>query len=73
VISVAETTVMSVAATVPKSTLVAPVKPVPLIVTVVPPLIGPLLGEIDVTVGRATVGAVTICCQVPGVPFTVQT
>ena len=36
-----ETTVKLVAATVPKSTLVAPVKPVPVMVTVVPPASGP--------------------------------
>src|SRR3984885_5188098 len=37
-----------------KSTLVAPVNPVPVIVTVFPPAIGPLFGEIDVIVGGST-------------------
>ena len=46
-----ETTVKLVAATVPKSTLVAPVKPVPVMVTVVPPPVGPDVGEMLVTVG----------------------
>ena len=45
VIWVSETTVKLVAATVPKSTLVAPVKPVPVMVTVVPPVVGPEVGE----------------------------
>ena len=53
VISVAETTVKLVAATVPKSTLVAPVKPVPVMVTVVPPAVVPEVGEIEVTAGTA--------------------
>jgi hypothetical protein len=35
----------------PKSTAVAPVKPVPVIVTLVPPAVGPLLGLTLVTVG----------------------
>ena len=53
-ISVAETTVKLVAATVPKTTLVAPVKLVPVMVTVVPPAGGPEVGETAVTVGVAT-------------------
>ena len=36
---------------VPKSTAVAPVKPVPVIVTGVPPATGPLVGLMPVTVG----------------------
>ena len=51
VISVDETTVKLVAATVPKTTLVAPVKLVPVMVTVVPPAVGPEVGEMAVTVG----------------------
>jgi hypothetical protein len=51
VISVSETKVKLVAATVPKLTLVAPVKPVPVTVTVVPPVVGPEVGEIEVMVG----------------------
>ena len=44
VIWVSELTVKLLAATVPKSTAVAPVKPVPVIVTVVPPAAGPPWG-----------------------------
>ena len=54
VIVVALTTVTPVAAVVPKSTAVAPVKPVPVIVTRVPPAAGPLFGLMPVTVGAAT-------------------
>lgn len=39
------------AAAVPKCTVVAPVKPVPVIVTVVPPSVEPLAGVKAVTVG----------------------
>jgi hypothetical protein len=52
VILVEEDTLTLVAGTVPKSTLVAPLKLVPLMVTVVPPAIGPLVGEIEVTAGN---------------------
>ena len=51
VIEVAELTVKPVAAVAPKFTAVAPVKLVPVIVTVVPPAVGPAVGEIEVTVG----------------------
>jgi len=51
VILVSDTTVKLVAATVPKTTLVAPVKPVPVMVTVVPPDAGPEAGATPVTVG----------------------
>ena len=54
VMVVSLTTVTSVAAVVPKSTAVAPVKPVPVIVTEVPPAVGPLFGLTPVTVGAAT-------------------
>jgi hypothetical protein len=54
VMEVAEFTVIPVAAAAPKVTAVAPVNPVPVIVTVVPPVVGPAVGEIDVTVGAAT-------------------
>ena len=40
----------------PKSTAVAPVKSVPVIVTEVPPAAGPLVGLRPVTVGRGDVG-----------------
>ncbi len=48
---VALTTVSVVPAVAPKSTLVAPVKPVPLTVTKVPPAACPLVGLTLVTVG----------------------
>ena len=51
VIVVSSTTVTPVAAVVPKFTAVAPVKPVPVIVTDVPPAAGPLVGLMPVTVG----------------------
>jgi hypothetical protein len=51
VIEVALTTVTLVAATPPMVTDVAPVKFVPVMVTAVPPTVGPVVGEIDVTLG----------------------
>ena len=51
VIVVALTTVKSVAGVVPKSTAVAPVKPVPVIVTKVPPAGEPEVGLKPETVG----------------------
>ncbi len=51
VISVAETTTTLVPAVDPKSTAVAPVKLVPVRVTEVPPVEGPLVGDTTVTVG----------------------
>jgi hypothetical protein len=60
VISVEETTLKLVAATAPKATLVAPEKPVPVTVTVVPPVVGPELGEIDVMVGVAVAPMTTL-------------
>ena len=54
VIDVEDTTVTEVAAAPPIVTAVAPVKPVPEMVTLVPPAIGPVLGEIALTVGAAT-------------------
>ena len=54
VIWVAELTVKVVAAVAPKITAVAPVNPVPVIVTVVPPDVGPDVGEIEVAAGAAT-------------------
>jgi hypothetical protein len=53
VISVLETTDM-LALTPPNSTAVAPVKPLPLMVTVSPPTAAPLAGETEVTCGDAT-------------------
>jgi hypothetical protein len=49
----AETTVKPVAAVAPKVTAVVVENPVPVIVTVVPPAPGPVVGEIEVTVGAA--------------------
>jgi hypothetical protein len=54
VIEVALLTVNEVALLLPNLTAVAPVKLVPVIVTLVPPEAGPLVGEIAVTVGAAT-------------------
>ena len=54
VIWVAESTVKLLASpALPNFTLVAPVNPVPLITTAVPPAIGPDAGEIEVTTGAA--------------------
>jgi hypothetical protein len=47
----AETTLKLVAATVPNLTVVAPVKPVPVMVTVVPPPTGPEVGDTPVNAG----------------------
>jgi hypothetical protein len=54
VIDVSETTVKLFAANEPNFTALAPVKPVPVTVTVVFPVVGPDVGEIDVTVGTTT-------------------
>jgi hypothetical protein len=54
VIVVALTTVKLAADTLPNLTALAPVKPVPVIVTLVPPAVGPLVGDTAVTVGAAT-------------------
>ncbi|MGY4359589.1 hypothetical protein ACVW0J_006082 [Bradyrhizobium sp. i1.7.7] len=53
VIWVAELTAKPVAAVAPNVTAVAPEKFVPVMTTVVPPVCGPDVGEIDVTVGGA--------------------
>ena len=62
VIVVALTTVTFVAAAPPKVTLVAPVKSVPVSVTLVPPRVTPLTGEIPVIVGGggATLRAIVL-------------
>ena len=54
VIDVAELTVKLVALTAPNFTAVAPVRVVPVMVTNVPPAVGPDVGETDVTVGGPT-------------------
>jgi hypothetical protein len=51
VIEVALFTVYEAAAVLPNFTAVAPVKPVPVIATEVPPAIGPTTGEMLVTAG----------------------
>ena len=53
VICMAELTVKLVAATAPNWTAVAPVRLTPVIVTVVPPVVGPELGLTPETVGKA--------------------
>ncbi|MEY9227936.1 hypothetical protein ABIF78_000259 [Bradyrhizobium japonicum] len=53
VIDVDEWTVTLVAAVAPNVTAVAPVNPVPVTVTTVPPVCGPAVGEIELTVGAA--------------------
>ena len=50
----------------PNETPLAPVKPVPVIVTVVPPAAGPLFGLTLVTVGRGGADDVGGCCPCPG-------
>ena len=50
---VGEATTNPVPATVPNFTTVAPVNPVPVTVTEIPPANGPAAGEIPVTVGMA--------------------
>jgi len=54
VMEVAELTVKLVTAIEPKFRAVAPVKPVPVITTEVPPAARPLVGDIAVIVGTAT-------------------
>ena len=54
VIDVAELTVNPAAGVAPKVTAVVPEKLVPVMVTVVPPVCGPAVGEIELTIGAAT-------------------
>ena len=54
------TTVTSVAAVPPRVTAVTPVNLAPVMVMLVPPAVGPLVGEILVTVGGASEVAVTV-------------
>ncbi len=84
VICVAESTVRLVPAVVPNLTAVAPVNPVPVIVTTVPPTKGPLVGDMPVTVGAAVTvvyvnwpadevalvpaGVVTVTLTIPAAP-----
>ena len=53
VIDVDELTVKPVAEVAPKTTAVAVVKPVPVMVIEVPPVDGPTVGDIELTVGAA--------------------
>ena len=54
-VMVVELTTLTLVVTVPPIvTIVAPVKFVPVIVTLVPPATGPLAGAIEVTVGAGT-------------------
>ena len=55
VIWVSLTTVKLLAGVCPNDTLLAPVKPVPVIVTVVPPVVYPLVGVMLVIVGGGIV------------------
>jgi hypothetical protein len=64
VIDVLFTTVTPVAAVPPKLTVAPERKPVPAIVTAVPPLALPVLGVIEVTVGPGAVPEVTIWTNV---------
>ena len=57
VMEVAEFTVTAVAVMVPNITVAEEVKLVPVMVTDVPPLVGPLVGVMDVTVGLGGVGS----------------
>jgi len=54
VAEVAETTVRPVQAEPPTVMPVAPVRLAPVMVMLVPPVVGPLVGETEVTVGVAT-------------------
>src|SRR5436853_2728915 len=54
VICVAELTMIFSAEVGPKRTLAPAVKPVPVIVTMVPPVVGPICGVMDVMVGATT-------------------
>jgi hypothetical protein len=68
VICVALLTVKLLALVVLNLTAVAPVKLVPVIVTEVPPAVGPLTGLTDVTVGAGTVTVTLIVFVITAVP-----
>src|SRR3954452_12352629 len=70
VIFVALLTVMLVARPEPKNTAAGFVKPVPVMVTTVDPVVGPVLGERPVTVGAAPN---VNCCGAMPLPFGVVT
>jgi hypothetical protein len=66
---VEETTLKLLAATLPKSTLVAPVKPVPVMVTVVFPVVGPGVAKFSRS-GLASIAAGSSSKTVTGVALT---
>ena len=68
VIWVAEVTVKLVAAVAPNVTAVAPVRLVPVIVTLVPPEGDPLLGETEETTGAEVVAGVQVTDHVTVAP-----
>ena len=70
---VSETTLKPLAATLPNATLVAPVNPLPVIVTVVPPAVVPDDGEIDVVVGAGGLYVYTSAAAFALVPPAVVT
>ena len=65
VIVVGLTTVKSAAGVAPNRTAVAPVKDEPMIVTVVPPTVGPLLGETPVTTGAVLTVVIAVAELLP--------
>jgi hypothetical protein len=65
VICVSETTVIALALLAPNRTAVAPVNPLPVTVTVVPPPAPPLVGLIAVTTGAAAPAAVRPASAAP--------
>ena len=71
VILVSDTTVKLGAATLPKCTAVAPVKPVPVSVIALPPVVNPDGGATLVTVNFGTLTVVVAVCVVPSVLCTV--
>jgi hypothetical protein len=68
VIVLSSTTKTSVAAVPPMVTLVVPLKSAPVMVTLVPPSVVPLFGEMAVTVG-AGVGKLATCSINPELPL----
>ncbi len=69
---VSETRTRSVAVTVPKRTVVARVRPVPVSVTTVPPLGGPVCGDTDAMTGRGS-NAKVLDAAAGDVPYGVVT
>ena len=69
-----ESTVNEAAGVTPKSTAVAPLKSVPVMITNVPPAVGPEVGETELTVGAATKvnSSPALVGEVPPGPVTVM-